>query len=78
VAIERIVFEIFLKLVRREKKKLIKLGFVHFFVRVVKTQHRLIEKYVEKGVEDIQLKDTYAVEAEFRLNVISALLEDKD
>jgi hypothetical protein len=33
---------------------------------------------VEKGVEDIQLKDTYAVEAEFRLNVISALLEDKD
>lgn len=53
---------------------MVKLGFIHLFLRLIKRQHQLIQLYIEKKVENIQLKDSYAVQAEFRLNVVSVLL----
>lgn len=42
---------------------MIRLGFVHFFNRIMKKQHELIKKYIEKGVENMQLSQVYAQES---------------
>lgn len=59
-----------------QRAKLVKLGFVHCFLRTIKRQHELVNRYIAKKVENLQLKNTYACEAEFRLNVLSLLLQD--
>ena len=38
-------------------------GYVHFFSRVVKKQHELLLKYIEKNVEKIHLVTIYPIEA---------------
>jgi hypothetical protein len=55
---------------------MIKIGFIHFFMRIMKKQHDSLDKYVRKGVENIQLKNIYNQEAEFRLNMIDLLLQN--
>jgi len=49
-SVQKIMLNIYLKLIRKDKKKLIKLGFIHFFVRIIKRQHELINKYIDKNV----------------------------
>jgi hypothetical protein len=39
---------------------MIKLGFIHFFMRIMKKQHEFLDIYIKKGVENIQLKNIYS------------------
>ncbi len=74
VSIEKVLGQILLRLIREQPEKMVRLGFVYLLQRVIKRQHELIAKYISKNVENLQLKNNYAVEAEFRVNAVSALL----
>jgi alpha-N-acetylglucosamine transferase len=73
-AIEHILFDIMLKLLKNDRPKMIQLGFVHFFLRITKRQHTLIGNYIAKNVENVQLKHSYSSQAEFKLNALQMLL----
>lgn len=74
VSIEKVLGQILLRLIREQPEKMVRLGFVYLLQRVIKRQHELIAKYISKNVENLQLKNNYAAEAEFRINAVSALL----
>lgn len=63
-------FKILMYLCKKDKKGLIQSSYIYFFMSILKRQHRLTLKYIDKHVENIHLKVNYVQEAEFRLNTI--------
>ena len=61
-------------LVKYNRSMMVKNGFIHFFQRITKRQHQLIHHYIDKKVENIQLKNSYSNQSEFKLNILNALL----
>lgn len=72
---ERVLFDILLQLLQKDREQMIRLGFLHFFLRITKRHHELIGLYTDKKVENLQLKESYADQAEFKLNGLALLLQ---